>query len=123
MARLCKPAILGPLAAIVVCLGLWPQATEAQVVDSLRSDTLAGFPSRFELEALRVVSARRFTVTGGVGAIEMRLDSLASVPVPTLEQALREMPLVRVRKNSRGEAQLSLRGATDRSRARRSSPS
>ncbi|MEE8148107.1 MAG: TonB-dependent receptor plug domain-containing protein, partial [Longimicrobiales bacterium] len=44
----------------------------------------------------------------------MRLDSLASVPVPTLEQALREMPLVRVRKNSRGEAQPSLRGATDR---------
>ena len=44
----------------------------------------------------------------------MRLDSLGSEPIPTLEQALREMPLVRVRENSRGEAQPSLRGATDR---------
>ena len=44
----------------------------------------------------------------------MRLDSMASVPVPTLEQALRQMPLVRIRENSRGEAQPSLRGATDR---------
>jgi iron complex outermembrane receptor protein len=44
----------------------------------------------------------------------MRLDSMTSVPVPTLEQALREMPLLRIRENSRGEAQPSLRGATDR---------
>ena len=44
----------------------------------------------------------------------MGLDSLGSVPLPTLEQALREMPLVRVRANSRGEVQPSLRGATDR---------
>ena len=114
MTRLCRPAIPGPLVATIVWFGLWPQATNAQVVDSLRSDTLSGFPSRFELEGLRVVSSRRFTVTGGVGAIEMRLDSLASIPVPTLEQALRDMPFVRVRENSRGEAQPSLRGATDR---------
>ena len=93
---------------------MWPHAIEAQRPDSLRSDILEIFPDSFRLDGIRVVAGRRLTVTGGVGVVEMRLDSLGSVPIPTLEQALREMPLVRVRANSRGEAQPSLRGATDR---------
>ena len=95
-------------------LGMWPRATEAQARDSLRSDTLPTFPDSFRLAEIRVLARRTLTATGGVGAIEIRLDSLGSVPIPTLEQALREMPLVLVRENSRGEAQPSLRGATDR---------
>ena len=95
-------------------LGMWPRATKAQTPDSLQSDTLANYSDTFRLGEIRVVAPRTLTATGGVGAMEIRLDSLASVPVPTLEQALREMPLVRVRENSRGEAQPSLRGATDR---------
>jgi len=114
MVRPRKPAILFLLAATVMLLGMWPRATKAQARDSLRSDTIVDYPSTFRLDELRVVAPRTLTATGGVGAIEIRLDSLASVPVPTLEQALREMPLVRVRINSRGEAQPSLRGATDR---------
>ena len=93
---------------------MWPHATKAQRSDSLRSDIVETYPDSFRLDAIRVVAGRRLTVTGGVGMVEMRLDSLGSVPIPTLEQALREMPLVRVRENSRGEAQPSLRGATDR---------
>ena len=114
MVRPRKPTILFLLAATVMLLGMWPRATKAQARDSLRSDTIVDYPSTFRLDELRVVAPRTLTATGGVGAIEIRLDSLASVPVPTLEQALREMPLVRVRINSRGEAQPSLRGATDR---------
>lgn len=95
-------------------LGLWPHATTAQRTDSLRSDLVEAFPDSFRLDGIRVLAGRRLTVTGGVGVVEMRLDSLGSVPIPTLEQVLREMPLVRVRVNSRGEAQPSLRGATDR---------
>jgi len=109
-----KPAVLVPLATILVILGMWPHATEAQRPDSLRSDILENFPDSFRLDGIRVMAGRRLTVTDGVGVVEMRLDSLGSVPIPTLEQALREMPLVRVRQNSRGEAQPSLRGATDR---------
>jgi len=100
--------------AAVAILGLWPHGMNAQVADSLRPDSLGNFPDGFELNEIQVVVGRRLTVTGGVGAVEMRLDSMAVVPVPTLEQVLREMPLVRVRVNSRGEAQPSLRGATDR---------
>ncbi len=86
----------------------------AQVRDSIQSDTLEAFPESFLMTEIRVLARQKLTATGGVGAVEMRLDSLASVPIPTLEQALREMPFVRVRSNSRGEAQPSLRGATDR---------
>ena len=93
---------------------MWPHTTAAQRSDSLRSDSFENYPDSFRLDGIRVVAGRRLTVTGGVGVVEMRLDSLGSVPIPTLEQALREMPLVRVRENSRGEAQPSLRGATDR---------
>ena len=107
-------AILAAVVAAAVIVGAWPQAARAQARDSLRSDTLANFPSGFRLDGIQVVAGRRLTATGGVGVVEMRLDSLGSVPIPTLEQALREMPLVRVRGNSRGEAQPSLRGATDR---------
>jgi iron complex outermembrane receptor protein len=97
--------------AALAILGAWPQAARAQARDSLRSDTLVGFPSGFRLDGIQVVAGRRLTATGGVGVVEMRLDSLGAVPAPTLEQALREMPLVRVRENSRGEAQPSLRGS------------
>jgi iron complex outermembrane receptor protein len=36
------------------------------------------------------------------------------MPAPTLEQVLREMPLIQIRRNSRGEAQPALRGGKDR---------
>ena len=114
MAATRKPAVMVTLAAALMILGMGPHAAQAQRADSLRSDTLEIYPDSFRLDGIRVVAGRRLTVTGGVGVVEMRLDSLASVPIPTLEQALREMPLVRVRANSRGEAQPSLRGATDR---------
>jgi iron complex outermembrane receptor protein len=46
--------------------------------------------------------------------VEIALDSMAMRPAPTLEQVLREMPLIQIRRNSRGEAQPALRGAEDR---------
>lgn len=104
----------GALSGLYVAILGLPSFSAAQVPDSIQSDTLAAFPQSFLMTEIRVLARQRLTATGGVGAVEMRLDSLGSVPIPTLEQALREMPLVRVRVNSRGEAQPSLRGATDR---------
>ncbi len=91
-----------------------PGLSVAQEPDSIQSDTLGAFPDSFLMTEIRVLARQRLTATGGVSAVEMRLDSMASLPIPTLEQALREMPFVRIRENSRGEAQPSLRGATDR---------
>jgi iron complex outermembrane recepter protein len=58
-----------------------------------------------------VQAVRPVTTAGGATALEALLDSLRLPAAPTLEQVLRELPLVQVRTNSRGEAQFSLRGS------------
>lgn len=81
---------------------------DAQVPDTLRRDTV------YEIEPIGVRAVRPSTTTGGVSAVVLRLDSVRMRPAPILEDVLREIPLVQVRANSRGEAQLSLRGAEER---------
>jgi hypothetical protein len=60
---------------------------------------------------ISVQAVRPVTTAGGASALEVLLDSLRLPAAPTLEQVLRELPLVQVRTNSRGEAQFSLRGS------------
>ena len=78
--------------------------TARERTDSLRTQAIrmAGIP---------VQAARAITTPGGASALEVQLDSMELRPAPTLEQVLREVPLVQVRTNSRGEAQFSLRGS------------
>lgn len=78
-----------------------------------RPDTAAA-DSVIAADPLLVRVARPATTTGGASAVEARLDSVAVAPAPTLEQVLREMPLIVIRRNSRGEAQPALRGGEDR---------
>ena len=66
--------------------------------------------------SISVHAARPVTTAGGASALEVRLDSLAIGPAASMEQVLRELPLVQVRTNSRGEAQFSLRGSGSDSR-------
>ena len=80
----------------------------AQAPDTLRQDTV------YEIEPIAVRAVRPSATPGGVSAIEVRLDSVRFRPAPLLEHVLRELPLVQVRTNSRGEAQLALRGAEER---------
>ncbi|MEE8446619.1 MAG: hypothetical protein V3S52_03080, partial [Gemmatimonadota bacterium] len=66
------------------------------------------------LQPLRVRVGRPLVV-GGASAFEVDVDSLAFLaPSPTLGELLRETPVLRVRENSRGETQLSLRGSEAR---------
>jgi iron complex outermembrane receptor protein len=61
------------------------------------------------------VRATRPVARGGVAsAVELAADSVRLAPAPTLDELLREMPLVRLRTNSRGEVQPSLRGMEER---------
>ena len=83
-------------------------AASAQTPDTLRSDTIYG------VHGVTVNVTRPTTTSGGSAAVEVRIDSLNVVPLPTMEQVLRAMPLVQIRENSRGEAQPSLRGSDDR---------
>ncbi len=83
-----------------------------QQADSIRSDTL-GAPL-YRVQGLTVTVPRPVSTTGGTSAVEVDLDSMMVSPAPTFEQVLREMPLIQIRRNSRGEAQPALRGGEDR---------
>lgn len=96
------PPVLGLLA-----LGL-PAAATAQVPDTLRQDTV------YVIEPIAVRAVRPSTTAGGVSAVVVRLDSVRFRAAPLLESVLRELPLVQVRTNSRGEATLALRGSEER---------
>src|SRR5690606_31746990 len=51
---------------------------------------------------------------GGTSALRVLLDSLALPAAATVEDLLREIPLLHVRTNSRGEAELTARGSESR---------
>lgn len=74
-----------------------------------RPDTL-----RFHLRALEVEATRPTITGGGASGVELQLDSVPVPPSPTLSQVLEEMPLIRVRQNSRGQVQPSIRGMEER---------
>ncbi|MDH3735072.1 MAG: TonB-dependent receptor [Gemmatimonadota bacterium] len=100
------------LAGAVVFLGgasLIPAVLVAQVPDSTRRDTVV-----FEMEDLRVRTTRPVVTTSGASAVRLSLETPRLEPIPLLEDALRAMPFVQVRENSRGEAQLTLRGTESR---------
>ena len=89
---------------------LLPAFCAAQQVDTVRTDSTR----TFEVEGVMVRVARPILTAGGASAVSVRLDSLSSLPAPTMEEVLRAMPLIQIRTNSRGEAQPSLRGSEDR---------
>lgn len=66
------------------------------------------------LEGVVVSTVRATTTTGGSSAVVVAPDSLHLAPAPTLEQVLRELPFVSVRENSRGQAEITVRGSDSR---------
>lgn len=86
-------------------------ALDAQV-DTLRRDT-----TRVRLAPVVVSTPRAPSTTGGASQVTIPLDSLRLSATPALEEVLREMPFLLVRTNSRGEAELSVRGSDSRQAA------
>ena len=76
----------------------------AQTPDSTRRDTT-------RIPELEVRAVKPLLTTGGSSAVRLRLDSVPLPPAPTLEMALRRLPLLHVRRNSRGESEISARGS------------
>lgn len=94
---------------IVAALAASAQALAAQErADTIRPDTV------FEIEAVVVTTVRPATTTGGASAVIVRPDSLHVRPAAALEEVLRELPFVAVRENSRGQAEISVRGSESR---------
>ncbi len=67
-----------------------------------------------EVEGVTIFGTRPLTTRGGSSAIRAVLDSLPIPAAGSLEQVLRSLPALHVRTNSRGEAELSVRGSESR---------
>ena len=105
--RICRQLILP------VCIWL-PFAGSAQDVrDTIQVDSSI-VSAGYDLAGITVRVARPVLTAGGASAVVLELDSLGSLPAPSMEEVLRAMPLIVIRKNSRGESQPALRGSEDR---------
>jgi iron complex outermembrane receptor protein len=71
-------------------------------------------PDTTRMPDLVVRAPEAVTTIGGSSAVRARLDSLALPAAATVEQVLRALPSLHVRRNSRGEAELSVRGSGSR---------
>ena len=100
-------------AVVVSALFTLPGAVEAQVrgEQERRDSTPQG------VAPVVVRGVRTPTVVGGASAVVADVDSLRLPAAPVLDQALRELPFVLVRRNSRGEMELSVRGSDSRQTA------
>ncbi|MCA9754144.1 MAG: hypothetical protein KC591_18230, partial [Gemmatimonadetes bacterium] len=91
-------------ACILPCLLIFPAAASAETP----ADSLS------EMETVEVVATRPTTTVGGASALAVEVDSLALPAAASMEDLLRELPLIHVRTNSRGEAEISARGSESR---------
>lgn len=78
--------------------------------DSTRAD------SSRRLDRMTITATRPplTTAVGGVGVLVLSPDSMRLTASPVLSDALREIPFVLVRQNSRGENEISIRGSDSR---------
>ncbi len=108
------PYLAGPVfratAPLLVALAACAAPARAQApAGTLPRDTVP-----VAVEGVVVSAARPAAVVGGAGAVVLRTDSMPVPPAPRLAEVLRQTPFVRVRANSRGEAEVSLRGSESR---------
>lgn len=99
------------LFCLLFCLrwAVLPERAQAQAADPSQPDSAA-----YRVAEILVQAPRPITTAGGASAIEMEVPSTALPAAPTMEQVLRELPMLHVRTNSRGESELSSRGSGSR---------
>lgn len=79
-----------------------------------QQDTLPPDTTVFRIQGISIQAQRPVTTIGGASAVEVSVDSLGLPAAPTAEELLRELPSVHVRTNSRGQAEVSVRGSESR---------
>jgi len=77
--------------------------------DSARADT-----ARVLIEGLEIFGTRPVTTRGGSSETRASVDSLGLPAATSADQILKRLPAIHVRTNSRGEAELSVRGSESR---------
>ncbi len=101
--------VTGLLLATTLLASVLAPGVVAQDPDSIPPDSIVRI-----LPELTVNVAKPALTSGGSSSVVISLDSLGPIPAPTMEQVLRAMPLIQIRRNSRGEMQPALRGSEDR---------
>lgn len=114
MLRASSSRVGGPRAAPGLRRAVWALAlgltlTAPRVAAAQRADSVAR-----DIEPVTVLAPRAFSVVGGAAAAIVRPDSARLSVAPTLAELLRSVPQALVRTNSRGEVELSVRGAESR---------
>ncbi|HEX5581846.1 MAG TPA: TonB-dependent receptor plug domain-containing protein, partial [Gemmatimonadaceae bacterium] len=100
----------------ITAAALLPLASAAAVAQ-VRPDSAAR-DSAGQRVAPVVVTGKRTPVTvGGASAVVVEVDSMRLSAAPVMEEALRALPFVLLRRNSRGESELSVRGSDSRQAA------
>lgn len=96
------------LAAALACFAAAP-GVPAHAQERAPQDTAI-----VEIEGLSVMGRRPGTTRGGSSVVRSDIDSLPVPAAATLRDVLEELPSVHVRTNSRGEAEISVRGSESR---------
>ena len=91
-----------------VALSPWAAFAE----DPLHEDKETG--PVYEMTPIRIQAPRPLTSVGGASAVEVQTDSLDVPVAASTGDVLRQLPLLHVRTNSRGEAEISARGSESR---------
>jgi len=93
----------------LLVFGMSAKAVAQQTPDTSYVDSTV-----FRLPGIVVGASTPVTTVGGASAIHTRLDSMRVPVAPTLEAVFRALPMLHVRRNSRGEAEISVRGSESR---------
>lgn len=99
----------GALGLVLACLTAPSCPAVTRAAGAAPADTAI-----VEIEGLSVLGSRPGTTRGGSSVVRADLDSLPVPAAATLRDVLEQLPAVHVRTNSRGEAELSVRGSESR---------
>jgi iron complex outermembrane receptor protein len=94
---------------VLLSAAISARAAAQVVTEPPRSDS-----ARTRLDAVVVRGATAPASVGGASAVVVALDSLRIPPSAMFDQAVSRLPFIHVRENSRGEAEISMRGSESR---------
>ena len=100
-------ARVAPLLGLAVALAA-PAAAQERADSTRRDSTAVTMPE------VVIRAATPITAVGGASGLRARLDSMSLPAAASLERVLRGIPLLHVRRNARGEAEISARGSDSR---------
>ncbi len=93
----------------LLATALTPLALDAQDPDSVPPDSVV-----MRMQGIDVRAQRPITIVGGATALDIDVSRLDLAPAATVEDVFRVIPGLHVRTNSRGQAEVTVRGSESR---------